>query len=356
MAGWGWWLGDIGVVLTFAILLFLPLGRQLALRQRNLVAQRLWSGTPPRIRLVRRESLPWRRPAAVRKWVEGLLALGFEDAGQFEIAGMPGLFLRGFVKPSDAVFATVSEQRRLGVSLALSTYYADGTRLIYTTLVRGIFVFTAPTTTLVRAAEPSARALYERFLSERPAGATLRFTAADFAPRYEGAYAQMMDAVNARGGPDEVEIRRAYASAKRRLPSATASLIREVLARRAIAGLDVALRERFAAQQVGSGETVRDSVGERADVSDKQLVFVHDVMTLDDAIGLLGISLEPEREQSLERPVHAQPRQAFEALNASLPQVRQFRKVAGLTEPVAADVYEAPAAQAARPPAALVNI
>jgi len=319
---------------VFALFILIPLLKAFAQRVERRFAAALIFANAPRIHLIRRDRVAWRKPQAAERFIETLRQLGFQDAGSYEVQGQPGLLLQALVKVDESVHGLVCERPRFGTWVELSTRYEDGTRFTYTTKNRGIFLNPLPSHQIVRGNEDNAQALYDRLLRDRPRKFAKPVSAAEFAEFYERAYTEYQDWVSVRGGYSEEEIKAALAASGKRLSAGLVGIAREVLARRAALGLELVLRARYGVLTGLSAEQVESALD--------RLAFIHDRLTLDDVVETINQWVSPDAQVSAAEPLHAAPRLAFAALNERLVEGRRFRKLCAMCEPVAADVYEAP--------------
>jgi hypothetical protein len=157
-------------------------------------------------------------------------------------------------------------------------------------------------------------------------------TAAEFPAYFERTYAEVVDHLNARGGPSEEQVRASIRLPRNKeMPDSLVTIARDVLARKAVLGIDVALRDQFG-RVAGLTEEELKRVRDR-------LVFIHDKMMPDDAVDLFNRWVKPIDEASPARPLSAWPRQAFAKLNARLPEAKRYRKIGELDRPLPADIY-----------------
>lgn len=285
---------------------------------------------PARIRLVPNEAAAWRDPRALRRAVDALEILGFDDAGTFEIEGLPKHRMKGMVKPSEAIVAQIYEAPGLGLFLLLFSRYRDGTRLSYSNLRRPVVAADRPGYDEVRLKGLDPTHLYLRFVNERRQGPMRPLSASEFAREVESQYEDKVAWLAARGGFSYDELRSIRLRFGMRMAPRFARLAARVGSRRWSGLLDTILRDRFA-----------EAHGLSADGRDR-LVIVHDRMTLDEAADLLAREAGADAAEARSNPLHAAPRASFAARNERLSESRRLVLLGTLDEPVAADVYGPP--------------
>ncbi len=303
-----------------------------------------YAEVPARLHLVKRESVDWKDPDAVRQLVDPLLALGFQDGGLYETQELDYLRLHSLVYPSESVYAVVYEHEKAGVWTDLVSRYEDGTSVTYATTAQGGGLDQRPGHSISRHPELGPEALYRKLLAERPQRPLKQIAPTDFKPTFEKAYADEMDWRNSRGGPTEEELRAVAAASGREMNEEELAALKQQLAQNAAAALEESLKERFVESTTMSArewEAVRERV-----------VIVHDRMTKE----MVGSAFynwqvdedeeweeDEDEDEEADRPVpDGPPRQAFATLNESLPSERRFRKLGEVKEPVEADVYVGP--------------
>lgn len=191
------------------------------------------AGTPSSIHLEPEPSPEWRDAGAVRRHRAPLESAGFQDAGVFSVAEMPGILLHAFAHPAEGAYAVVYEHPQVGVWLDLVTRYADGTSVTFGNATRGGGLDSQLGHDKVREPGGDPAALLRRFLAERAPKPRVAVSAAEFVSCFEQAYADEMQWRNERGGPTEEEIRRVAAESGREVCDETVAATREVLAARA---------------------------------------------------------------------------------------------------------------------------
>ncbi|MFN3649542.1 MAG: hypothetical protein ACK47B_08150 [Armatimonadota bacterium] len=307
--------------------------------------------TPTRIHLRRRDAVAWQNPEAAESYSSALLALGFEDAGSYDIEELDFVRLRGFAHPGESVYAAVYEHEKAGTWFDLVSFYQDGTSATYSNaprLAQGMDQRPGHSKTFDNGAD--LQTLFQRMLAERPGGALSPATTSGFANALERAYADHMDWRHARG-PSEDEIRFVAAEMGEEPSDEQLAEVREQLELQSLAGLDESLRERFLEQSSLSAaewEAVRERV-----------VIVHDRLKPEmlaerytEWVNMCGEYAEeedereeqddPEYQKALAAARVSEPRAAFAALNEQLPEEKRFRLLGTVTYPLPAAVYVAP--------------
>jgi hypothetical protein len=144
---------------------------------------------PDQIHLTPEPGHCWLDNAAVNAVTAPLAPLGFREAGTFTIQEMPGVAVRFLVQPDQRVAACVCEHPRVGTWYDLVARYQDGRSITYTT-ARPTGLDPRPKTQTVRAEGTASDVLYQRLLSERPAGDLIEMTEASVVDRFQTAYAE----------------------------------------------------------------------------------------------------------------------------------------------------------------------
>jgi hypothetical protein len=307
----------------------------------------------PRIRLRPCANPIWTNLEAARNYADQLHELGFQDVGSFFIDGA-GYFVRGFVKPDEATWATLEEMTSIpGLWVEVAVVLDDGNLYSISNRSRPPLFSALPGTVLRREPGVDAAGLYRKMLAERPAGPLRPASAEAFVAMYEDYQNRVKDWLSLRGGMNEDELR---ALADQKGVDASDAQIAQ-------------WRER---QQRTAWEHVRQMVAERyfatAGLSDDDerrmtrllrrglLVVVGDTMPMRALSHLFGKSVEEVNALLSERaegglcdewldaepriPIGKwPPREAFIALNDRLPEARRFHRIATMDEPIPCDLY-----------------
>ncbi len=137
-----------------------------------------------------------------------LETIGFTPVGIYQVREIPGVTLVALTHAAQSVCAVVYRHPIAGVFLDVCTMYEDGRSVTVTTAPAGQNLDQPPGRTKLYEKERTARQLYERLLSERPAGAFKRIDASNFMRMFEAEYANEMAWRKQRGGPTAEEVRR----------------------------------------------------------------------------------------------------------------------------------------------------
>ena len=299
----------------------------------------LASVTPARIHLQSMAVPSWEDAEAVAAQSEELPGLGFVKGGSYQVEEVPGMALEAWFHPERAVTAVIYEHPKAGVWTDMATRYQDGTRATFANTQQGEGVDHAPGHIMERFPGLTARALYERFLAERPDRPAITPTAELFVEVFEKAYADEMDWRNSRGGPTEDEIRRVAELTGEPISEEVLAATREMERSRAAAQLDEAVRERFLAETALSA-AAWEKVRER-------IVVVHDRMTqelFESALMQCNDDRDWDDDPAPridETPEHS-PRRLFAAINARAGDGRRCEKLGEVGQPVVADLYVVP--------------
>ncbi len=221
----------IFVLLVFALLLYV---RHKLIK----LAGSLKSGTfkaPKRITLVKQERVTWSNEGAVKKLLEPLQLLGFTPVGEYSLKETPGVQLAALTHAGQQIYAVVYEHDRGGVWADIYSRYKEGQPLKSCTYSNvhhpgSNQLDVPPFRKSVKVPNLEIDALYQRFISERPAYELEPVQPENFAALFEKAYADEMDWRDSRGGPTEDEIRRVAAATGRNVDDATVKEARRRLA------------------------------------------------------------------------------------------------------------------------------
>ena len=170
-------------VLVLRLLFVFVVGRAVG---RQALAQQ-----PDRIGLVETNPQAWKDPAAADRLTEPLLLLGYEKAGMFTVAEMPGVVLRLLVHMRESVLAMVYEHPVAGQWVELVTRYADGTTCAVTSCAdHGLAPRPGHPVTFLPGTDPAG--LHARLLASRPQGAMLPIESAQAAQAFADGFAEAM--------------------------------------------------------------------------------------------------------------------------------------------------------------------
>jgi len=114
---------------------------------------------------------------------------GFESAGTFRIEEMPGVIVQLLAHPAQRLYAAIYEHPQAGHWVDVVARYEDGTGATFTT-AKPSGLDPLPGRIMVNAPGLTPRALLDRMMFERPAGALLPATAATAAQVFQDAYAE----------------------------------------------------------------------------------------------------------------------------------------------------------------------
>lgn len=114
---------------------------------------------------------------------------GFESAGTFRVEEMPGVIVQLLAHPAQRLYAAIYEHPQAGHWIDVVARYEDGSGATFTTSPPS-GLDARPGHLVVNAPGTAPRALLDRVLFERPAGALLPATAATAARDFEDAYGE----------------------------------------------------------------------------------------------------------------------------------------------------------------------
>jgi len=133
----------------------------------------------------------WRKPERAQELFDGVLALGFRDAGAYSVTEMAGLNLRFFTREDEQSYAIVYDHPVAGCWMEYVTRYTSGNGYC-ATLMKDTGLDTRPGHKNVRDPEASAQSLHELFLRERPEGERITITEKNVVELFCWAYADDM--------------------------------------------------------------------------------------------------------------------------------------------------------------------
>lgn len=99
----------------------------------GLVGREALAQQPDTIRLAKAEPDVWKDRAAVAAIAGGFRPCGFQDAGTYTVAEMPGVVVRLLANEQDAFYAAIYEHPQAGVWCDVVCTYAHGDSVTYTT-------------------------------------------------------------------------------------------------------------------------------------------------------------------------------------------------------------------------------
>ena len=303
---------------------------------------------PARIHAQRRENFAWNNEDVVNKLLQPLWKLGFEDAGFYEIAEMPGVKVRALARPSETLWAVVYEHPQAGVWMDYVTRYVEKTpdgeniigSLTTTNATQGEELERQPNHDKIYVSALGAEALYQRHLAMRRSDVEWSAVVPqNFQAEFEQAYAREMDWRYARGGVTEDELRAIATKSGVEMTDDNIKMLRDANEAQAAVALTDAVRERFLEQTsmpAAQWERLRD-----------RLVIVHDRLSAEQvcaefAAWAFDEDNEEKDDANTNYPAHLTPRQGFEYLNSTLPVPRRFENLAEVEEPVPADIWRVP--------------
>lgn len=307
---------------------------------------------PARIHAQRREKLSWSDEEAANKLLQPLWKFGFEDAGFYEIAEMPGVKVRGLARPAETLWAVLYEHPQAGVWMDFVTRYSEKTpdgeniigSLTTSNAPQGDELEHQPNHDKIYGRNLDAEGLYQRHLSARRTDVSWHpVVPQNFQEEFERAYATEMDWRFARGGVTENELRAIAAKTGTEMTDEELQILREANQSQAAAALTDAVRERFL-EQTSMPAAEWERLRER-------LVIVHERLSAEAVAGEFQAWVfeenedddnDDESEENSAYPAHLTPLQGFEYLNSTLPPARRFEKLAEVDAPVSAHIWRAP--------------
>jgi hypothetical protein len=177
------WVGALVVVSLLSPLLKIVIA---ALAGKQIGAAAL-AKQPDNIRLQRGGT--WKNAAAPGKIVAALTSRGFEDAGAYTIAEMPGMVVQLLADAANGLYAAIYEHPQVGSWLELFSRFQDGTSVTYSTS-RATALRPRPGHPNINmpGAEPSA--VLDKALTMRPRRPLEDVSAAKAVAVFERAYAE----------------------------------------------------------------------------------------------------------------------------------------------------------------------
>jgi hypothetical protein len=299
---------------------FHKLGKDLGEGLKNLSAS---ASTPAEVHLSPLKAGEWKKPSAVKQAETQLGSLGFSDIGEFKIDEMPSGRLHAMMKQSEGLWAVVYEVAG-NILIDIVANYEDGTSTTWSN-VKTAALDARPGHDKVREPDADAVRVYELAKESENKKPRKPVSAAGFVPDFEKAYRDEMAWRMARGGPTRDEIRRVAIAGGRNISEEQLNEAERVIREENAEKLLDAFRKNFVeSNQVTAAkwEAVRDRV-----------VFVHERMTVDEAMDLLGGNA----------PVGTTTvREAFASTNLALPPRERYELLGTIEQPAPCDVYVMP--------------
>lgn len=137
-----------------------------------------------------------------------LESLGFDWIGTYRVSEMPGVTLVAFAQSFKALCAVVYRHPLAGVFADVCSVTEDGRSFTVTNAPAGGNLDQPPGHEKVFEPKAELGWLYDRALSDRPAGPYRRLDASNFTRVFEEAYDREMKWRRGRGGVTEAEVRR----------------------------------------------------------------------------------------------------------------------------------------------------
>lgn len=306
------------------------------------------AATPPdRIHLKATTPVQFADTASEKSILDALSGEGFTDLGYYTIEELPAVKTHAMMNVEQAVYALIHELEPVGVVLDLVCEYPDGTSCTYST-TQETGLERPPGHVMVKDPGADPRAPYRRLIAERKSGPFVPVSADRFARAFEKAYADEQDWRNIKGGLSEAEIRRIAARSGEEVSENVINLAVIAETSRAREATQRALKERFY-ESARSTQQQRDELGER-------LLVIHDRTAPDDVVAALAEAIpdsdsddndddedeDPRTKEAQAVAATEPPRQAFARLNSKLPANRRYKKLGEITQPIGADIYDAP--------------
>jgi hypothetical protein len=181
------------LILFLALLIFgYPLIRVLvALVAGRAVGKVALRRQPDRIELREANLQTWKDSDAAQRLTEPLILLGYEQAGSFTVAQIPGVVVRLLVHVRECVLACVYEHPRAGHWVELVTRYVGDTSFTVTGS-HDPGLAPRPGHTVIHLPGSAPNALHERMLASRPPNGKEEVDASRAPRRFEEAFAEGM--------------------------------------------------------------------------------------------------------------------------------------------------------------------
>ena len=143
---------------------------------------------PDTIHLERVDQPHWTNASAISSIADPLLSRGFQDAGTFSVAEMPGVQVRLLAHPGDFFYSAIYQHPQAGVWFEFVARY-DKDRTATFTTSRPTGLSPRPGHMTVNAPGVSATALLDRARTERPRGTFLPVSVPSAVGDFEAGYA-----------------------------------------------------------------------------------------------------------------------------------------------------------------------
>ena len=195
------WLASlIALISVFGLLVTIVLSW---IRLRRYFDERSFTKVPDKLTLKPRTGT-WKDTVLMQALTSPLTARGFADVGSFSAPELPRTAIRILVNPDDGTLAAIYEHGKAGHWVDISSYYKDGTSVVYSTNPSAISAG-RPGHTRYKGVGLNSGALYTRFKNERPNKPILPLKQEEATAQYLTAYAEETAWRKARGiPPDEI--------------------------------------------------------------------------------------------------------------------------------------------------------
>jgi hypothetical protein len=153
------------------------------------IAKQALASQPDTIRLEPCSDSEWLDVAARERTTREIEALGFADAGCFSVREMPGVRVRLLANGAESAYAALYEHAQAGSWFEFAMRFTHGSGACFST-VRATGLDPKPGSIMVHAPGTSARDLWTRARSERPARTPQPVSARSASADFERAYAE----------------------------------------------------------------------------------------------------------------------------------------------------------------------
>lgn len=283
---------------------------------------------PAEITLVPVTAGKWKKSSKVTQAETQLASLGFVDAGEFNVNELPNVKMHAMFKPTENLWALVTDMEDVAAWTDMVIYYEDGTSKTWTNAPKSGFLDQPPGHEKFNDKEADAVKLYGMFKESESIKPARPAKPSDFKTVYEKAYREEMKWRMSRGGTTREEIKRLALSTGQEASPEVLEMLEESTRQENCSRLIDVFRKGFVdSNQITAAkwESVRDHV-----------IFIHEQLKISEAMEFF----EDEEGESPKAPEGIQSvRAAFAAVNETMPTARKYEYLGKLEDPTLCEIY-----------------
>jgi len=191
------------LVLVGGVIWFLRIVRRAVKEAANSPA-----GPPCRVNPEPEPNPQWRSPALVNQYADELRALGFVDAGSFQLPELGGLLMAGFVHSGERLVATVYDHRTIDPTFDICCDFEDETGVSATNSSAGDTLDKRPGHPILWLGKISVREVFDAIQKHPQPSSRKPIFRDGFPAQFKKSYAEGMNWRLKKGGASREEIRR----------------------------------------------------------------------------------------------------------------------------------------------------